>query len=242
MAVRGKPGKVKESRERWGREEVDTVAVLVEEAEGLLELCYLVVAELVRHGDEASRRLGKQKQGMLRASVNGYCARRGRVFVRETGRRRWTDDAASSELGFYSVEGPSPTADDWDCGQFQSTPKKCFFSSEKMNPFYISEGIFIYPPQTKGKLSTCALKKIRIYILSWILLENVCPGTVECVHYGWSDHHAWPYAPRGIFLCFWPLLFLFFISLLFCFKIEDWLPKQLYSFAMPLQYLLSIFY
>ena len=85
MAVRGKPGKVKESRRG---EEVDTVAVLVEEAEGLLELCYLVVAELVRHGDEASRRRGKQKQGMLRARVNGYCARRGRVFVRETGRRR----------------------------------------------------------------------------------------------------------------------------------------------------------
>ena len=79
------PSEVSQGKSRRaGRgEEVDTVAVLVEEAEGLLELCYLVVAELVRHGDEASRRRGKQKQGMLRARVNGYRACGGRVFVRE---------------------------------------------------------------------------------------------------------------------------------------------------------------
>ena len=52
----------KRGNEGWvgGRgEEMDTIAVLVEEAECLLELANLLLAELVRHGNGGDERNGK---------------------------------------------------------------------------------------------------------------------------------------------------------------------------------------
>lgn len=68
------------------RNEIDTVVVLVEEAESFLELGNLVLAELVRHGDrngtERPRRRAKHER--LLVPVNGAFA--DSVLVRETGR------------------------------------------------------------------------------------------------------------------------------------------------------------
>jgi len=70
---------------REGSDKIDTVVVLVEEAESFLELGNLVFAELVRHGDGAERPRRRGKHARLRVRVNGAFA--DCALVRETGRQ-----------------------------------------------------------------------------------------------------------------------------------------------------------
>jgi len=84
-----------------GSEKIDTVVVLVEEAESFLELGNLVFAELVRHGDGTERPRRRGKHARLRVRVNGAFA--DSALVRETGR----------QLGFIygGMEWNGPTID-----------------------------------------------------------------------------------------------------------------------------------